>query len=59
MILKKQINYLTLILEGRASVTQCVAVTTQFGSMRDPPQKGKPDEYLTITCHGQLFTAAS
>lgn len=58
-MLKKQISYLTLTLEWCVSVTQCVAVTTQLGSMRDPPQKGKPDEYLNITCHGQLFIAAS
>lgn len=40
------IKYLILTLDGVESVTQCVAVTTQEGSTKDPPQNGKPDVVL-------------
>ena len=40
-------------------MTQCAAVKTQEGSISEPPQNCLFELFINITCHGQLFIAAS
>ena len=47
------------MLEGDFPVTQWAAVTTQYRSINDPPQNWRPELYINMTCHGQLFTLAA
>ena len=53
------VTYFTLIEDGDLPMTQCAAVTTQYGSTNDPPQNWLPEVLINITCHGQLFTLAT
>lgn len=52
-------HYLTLTCDKGLYLTQCSTVTTQSGSIKEPPQNWSPLLFINIACHGQLLTGAT